>query len=102
MQAVIFSMFLFQLPTLLCLKLQKPEWPQRSAQMKSFLLKVNKPPVNKVSDRKHTSGKDFSLTNQKLKYLTVVEQPETEIAETKSSPEVGEIDALQIFLLSFS
>lgn len=65
--------------------------------MKSFMLKVNKPPVNKVNGCKHTRGKDFSLTNRKLKYLTVVEQPETETAETKSSPEVGEIDALQIF-----
>lgn len=85
MQVVIFSMcFWFQL-----LKPQRPEWPRRSAQMKSLLLKANKPPVNEVNGRKHTRGKDFfSLTNHKLQYLTVLEQPETEIAETKSSPEV--------------
>lgn len=43
-------MCFFQLLMLLCLKPHRPEWPQRSAQMKSFLLKVDKPPVNKVSD----------------------------------------------------
>lgn len=43
-------MFLFQPLAQPCLKPPRPAWPQRSAQIRSFLLKVNKPPVNKVSD----------------------------------------------------
>lgn len=95
----------FQQLTLLCLKPQRSGWPQRSAQRKPFLLKVNKPqkrPVKTVSDWKQTRRKDF-FSNPKPKYLIITEQLETEIADTKSNTGVGKIDLLQILfpLLNF-
>lgn len=88
------DVFLFQLLTLWGLN------PQRSAQIKSFLLKVNQPqkcPVKKVSGRQHSSGVDlFSHPKHKPKYFITVEQPETEIADPRSNPGVGEVNMIQI------